>query len=143
DAVVLRERRRAHRDRAVRIGVGRRRAGERGGREGDGDRPPGSGLHRATVSPGARRRRGMLCRPRSPEARIGVRLAPVAGVALACALALAACARPTAPPAAADEWTAHGRAAVARTPTPPGARARNVILFIGDGMGLSTVTAAR
>ena len=26
---------------------------------------------------------------------------------------------------------------------PPGARARNVILFIGDGMGISTVTAAR
>jgi alkaline phosphatase len=38
-----------------------------------------------------------------------------------------------------------GRAAVAaaRERVPGGARARNVILFIGDGMGVSTVTAAR
>lgn len=64
---------------------------------------------------------------------------------LGCALALAACARPIAPPAPADEWTERGRAAVARarTQVPPGARARNVILFVGDGMGIATVTAAR
>jgi len=64
--------------------------------------------------------------------------------ALACALALAACAKPTSAPAP-DDWTARGQAAVARarTQVPPGAHARNVILFIGDGMGISTVTAAR
>ena len=45
----------------------------------------------------------------------------------------------------ANPWFAQGRKAVATalaTPAPP-ARARNVILFVGDGMGLPTVTAAR
>lgn len=32
---------------------------------------------------------------------------------------------------------------IASTPPPPPERAKNVILFIGDGMGISTVTAAR
>ena len=66
---------------------------------------------------------------------------------LACA---AACAGgPTAPEApagapVADPWFAAGREAVARRAAadPPG-RARNAILFVGDGMGVSTVTAAR
>lgn len=60
-------------------------------------------------------------------------------------LALAACAGPAPPPAPVDDWTARGQAAVARAraQVPPGARARNVILFVGDGMGISTVTAAR
>lgn len=60
-----------------------------------------------------------------------------------CALLLAFLALP----AAAEEnpWFAQGRAAVAKarelakTPT----RAKNVIVFLGDGMGLTTVTAAR
>lgn len=54
-----------------------------------------------------------------------------------------------APAPAADEtprqWFADGRAAVeaARRVQPNTGRARNVILFIGDGMGVTTVTAAR
>jgi alkaline phosphatase len=66
--------------------------------------------------------------------------------ALACALLLAGCARTPAPaPAATDGWFSEGQAAVARARAQmaPGSRARNVVLFIGDGMGLSTVTAAR
>jgi len=55
--------------------------------------------------------------------------------------------RPTATPdpREANTWFAQGRAAVARVRagTPALARARNVILFVGDGMGPSTVTAAR
>lgn len=60
-------------------------------------------------------------------------------------LALAACARPVPAPAPVDDWTARGQAAVARarTQVPPGGKARNVILFIGDGMGIPTITAAR
>ena len=44
-----------------------------------------------------------------------------------------------------NPWFAQGREAVAEaraTPVPP-AHARNVILFVGDGMGVPTVTAAR
>ena len=42
-------------------------------------------------------------------------------------------------------WYAAGRTAVrdARALAAPRGRARNIILFIGDGMGISTVTAAR
>jgi alkaline phosphatase len=42
-------------------------------------------------------------------------------------------------------WFSSGREAVARAKQtqPVNTRARNVILFIGDGMGISTVTAAR
>lgn len=44
-----------------------------------------------------------------------------------------------------EEWFQSGRAAVekAKQVEPIRGRARNVILFLGDGMGVSTVTAAR
>jgi alkaline phosphatase len=44
-----------------------------------------------------------------------------------------------------EEWFRSGRAAVekAKQEKPLMGRARNVILFLGDGMGISTVTAAR
>ena len=44
-----------------------------------------------------------------------------------------------------DTWLEEGRRAVerAKAEKPEGSRARNVILFVGDGMGVSTVTAAR
>ena len=45
----------------------------------------------------------------------------------------------------AGEWFRDGQAAVARAKKtqPIVGKARNVILFIGDGMGVSTVTASR
>ncbi|HEX7810922.1 MAG TPA: alkaline phosphatase [Burkholderiales bacterium] len=54
----------------------------------------------------------------------------------------------TAQPAAAqtpEEWFRNGRAAVekSRLEKPIEGRAKNVILFLGDGMGIATVTAAR
>ncbi len=57
----------------------------------------------------------------------------------------AAAARPSSDPREANPWFAEGRRAVARAARfvadePP---AKNVILFVGDGMGVSTVTAAR
>jgi alkaline phosphatase len=44
-----------------------------------------------------------------------------------------------------NPWYRDGRRAVAerRAQAPGSARAKNVILFVGDGMGLSTITAAR
>ena len=44
-----------------------------------------------------------------------------------------------------DKWLRDGRKAVerARSLPPAGAHAKNVIVFIGDGMDLSTITAAR
>jgi len=44
-----------------------------------------------------------------------------------------------------DPWFQQGRAAVARSQArlPQQAPARNVVFFLGDGMGISTVTAAR
>ena len=44
-----------------------------------------------------------------------------------------------------EEWFGNGRAAVekARLEKPIERRAKNVILFLGDGMGVATVTAAR
>jgi alkaline phosphatase len=44
-----------------------------------------------------------------------------------------------------EEWFANGRAAIeaAKSARPIEGRARNVILFLGDGMGVATVTAAR
>lgn len=44
-----------------------------------------------------------------------------------------------------EEWFRNGRAAVekSRQEKPVTGRAKNLILFIGDGMGISTVTAAR
>lgn len=64
---------------------------------------------------------------------------------LACAAPPTGAADAPADPREADAWFAAGRAAVARahpmiTAAPP---AKNVILFVGDGMGVSTVTAAR
>lgn len=57
----------------------------------------------------------------------------------------ATAAHPTSDPREANTWFAEGRRAVARAARfvegePP---AKNVILFVGDGMGISTVTAAR
>ncbi len=54
----------------------------------------------------------------------------------------------TVPPATAqdaDAWRRAGREALARAQTlqPSSGKAKNLILFIGDGMGISTVTAAR
>ena len=44
-----------------------------------------------------------------------------------------------------NPWFASGRAAVerARARTPEAGAAKNAILFLGDGMGISTITAAR
>ena len=54
---------------------------------------------------------------------------------------------PAAAPSAIPEtdWFAAGRAAAARARslTPNAGRAKNVVLFVGDGMGVPTVTAAR
>jgi alkaline phosphatase len=57
-------------------------------------------------------------------------------------LALCACACVAQSP---EEWFRNGRAAVekAKQEKPVTGHARNVILFLGDGMGISTVTAAR
>ncbi len=44
---------------------------------------------------------------------------------------------------AADPYFIAGAAEAARVAPPSVARARNVILFVGDGMGIATVTAAR
>ena len=48
-------------------------------------------------------------------------------------------------PRAADPWFQQGQKAVSRVRErlPAGPPARNVVLFVGDGMGISTVTAAR
>jgi len=61
------------------------------------------------------------------------------------AFTLVACTDATEPTGAADPWQQQGREAVARARAlVPSARpARNVILFIGDGLGIATVTAAR
>jgi alkaline phosphatase len=62
-------------------------------------------------------------------------------------LLAAACAATAAPPdpRLADPWFAAGRAAAqaAEERVGRGPRARSVILFVGDGMGIATVTAAR
>lgn len=74
---------------------------------------------------------------------------------LATSIALALCATPVyadasrgrgeAVPTSAAEWFAAGRAAVETSKhiVPNRSRANNMILFVGDGMGISTVTAAR
>ena len=53
----------------------------------------------------------------------------------------------TSVPTSASEWFSNGRRTVAANKlshSPPNLRrAKNVILFVGDGMGVSTVTAAR
>jgi len=92
----------------------------------------------------------MLCRPRDRAEVRAIRVSQERSKALACALALAAaCARPapaTEPVPGAGDGSSRAAAAAApggAAEAPPGARARNVILFIGDGMGISTITAAR
>ena len=122
----------------MRSATGSRRSPDIAGTIGGGDRP---GI-------GAARARGMLGRspPRQEEPHDVRPLRALAALAPAVALALAGCARPApAPPSAENGWFESGQAAVARAraTAPPGTRARNVILFIGDGMGISTVTAAR
>jgi alkaline phosphatase len=69
---------------------------------------------------------------------------PVA-VLLAVAAAGAAAAAPEAPPHDTRSWYASGAAALERAKAQPrpGTRARNLVLFLGDGMGVSTVTAGR
>lgn len=62
--------------------------------------------------------------------------------AAAALTALAGCITPVELPQAADPYFAAG-AAEAQRIAPTSTRARNVILFVGDGMGVSTVTAAR
>ncbi len=49
------------------------------------------------------------------------------------------------PPQHESPWFAAGRSAAARAAreTPPARRARSAILFVGDGMGVATATAAR
>ncbi len=61
------------------------------------------------------------------------------------ALAIASVAMAASSASGQRAWDAEGRAAVqrVRTSSPPPGPARNVILFVGDGMGVSTVTAAR
>ena len=56
-----------------------------------------------------------------------------------------ACAGPGTGPDGQDSWYAEGRATVEAklSEVPNRNRARNVILFIGDGLGMSTVTATR
>lgn len=64
-----------------------------------------------------------------------------------CLLALCALAPLTSPVAAEspEDWYAEGETALAQAIAlaPNTAKARNVILFVGDGMGISTVTATR
>ena len=45
----------------------------------------------------------------------------------------------------AADWTLDGQAALAKAKQlhPNAKKAKNIILFVGDGMGVSTVTAAR
>ncbi len=66
--------------------------------------------------------------------------APLLAVLAACASAPV-----TEVPQAASEWYRDGQAALAETLArpPTGQRARNIILFIGDGMDIPTITAAR
>jgi alkaline phosphatase len=66
--------------------------------------------------------------------------------ALAACAAVAAVAVAAAPaPESAERWYAEGASALARALAlePQRGAAKNVILFIGDGMGITTVTAAR
>jgi alkaline phosphatase len=92
----------------------------------------------------------MLDRFRSPTSRPSIALALAITFALALT-ALGGCTRvpdasePAPDPREANVWFAAGRQQVAQSARfVEGQRAaRNVILFVGDGMGVSTVTAAR
>jgi alkaline phosphatase len=86
----------------------------------------------------------MLARLHGPETghRVNV-MPPARPIAALLGLLVLACARAPAPTGAAAGLEADQAAAWRARATSPGARARNVILFVGDGMGISTVTAAR
>ena len=76
-----------------------------------------------------------------------IRARHAAALLLALAGSGMACANAAPPPGApAEDWAARGAVALAESralfPGMP-ERARNVILFVGDGMGISTITAAR
>ena len=75
-----------------------------------------------------------------PHRRRGRLAAPCAA-----ALALLGMGKEPPHPDAAEAWRAHGELAVdaARDLAPSVHPAKNVVLFVGDGMGVSTVTAAR
>lgn len=66
-------------------------------------------------------------------------------IAALAAVATAAAAQPVRPPATTAEYRAQAVAELARLQAarPIERRAKNVIIFIGDGMGVSTLTAAR
>lgn len=66
-------------------------------------------------------------------------------VTFAAPLLFCCCSPAFAQPTDAAGWFEQGRQALeaARARTPNNGKARNVILFVGDGMGVSTVTAAR
>ena len=73
-------------------------------------------------------------------------------VATCASILLVSCAKTTPPslpltplPQAEDAWFVEGESALAEAldRPAPGTRARNVIIFIGDGMDISTITAAR
>jgi alkaline phosphatase len=119
----------------------RRRGAHRPGpapEPGQSARPEGLGRQRP-----ARARAARSVQPEAGEAEeeaMSQRCRPI--VRTATVLVLLACA----PAGRADpDWQAKGRAAVARARegTPALPKARNVVLFVGDGMGVSTVTAAR
>lgn len=73
----------------------------------------------------------------------------VAGLAIALSTGIAAATNDATPviqgPEAVGDWRSSGESFLkrAKAATQPKTRAKNVILFIGDGMGISTVTAAR
>ncbi|MCC2654974.1 MAG: alkaline phosphatase [Panacagrimonas sp.] len=69
----------------------------------------------------------------------------VAAAVFACGVAAAQSAPVVQGPESVDDWRASGERFLkqARAAPKPRIRAKNVILFVGDGMGISTVTAAR
>ena len=81
-----------------------------------------------------------------PSRRVMQRLATTVGTALLVAsTAQAAKTQTDDVPRNAEQWSVAGRIAVLENmyKEPNLAKAKNVILFVGDGMGVSTVTAAR
>lgn len=86
-----------------------------------------------------------------PTMKAGLAALVLCAVGVACRTAAAPAAPSVSPPSAAaaagskEAFYAAGRAAVDRNAriTPDKRRARNVVLFVGDGMGVTTVTAAR
>lgn len=97
----------------------------------------------SALSPVSRRpgcgTRGVSARARSQPAGAS---RCVAGL---CCLLVLACSAPSRPASVDDPWLTQGRAAVEAAARRDEIRgpARNAILFVGDGMGVTTVTAAR